>query len=208
MKNPADTALDAPTFQQSGIELILETLKTVRERVQVLSFGSARMLAAAYNREPALLRDKAERIHLSAGSTSLEFMEWNVLLDRHAIVRLLRSELPVAIYPCGSKGGAFSYDEHNTFWKLYDLQFVRQLDPRLQRYLAYAFERSNCMGFLHALDRDWPVEAFDRICARTRRMGDSALDRGHGAAAGAECGRRAPHRRAGRGGKRRPGVYQ
>jgi pyrimidine-specific ribonucleoside hydrolase len=175
LKSPADKALDAPVFQQSGIELLLETLRASRERVQILSFGSARTLAAAYNREPALLRDKVERIHLSAGSTSLEFTEWNVILDRHAIVRLLRSDLPIAIYPCGTKGGAFSYDEYNTFWKLPDLQFIRQLDPRLQRYLAYAFERSSRMDFLHALDSDWPAEAVDRMCALAHSVWETAL---------------------------------
>jgi hypothetical protein len=175
LKSPTDKALDAPAFQQSGIELILETLRASRERVQILSFGSARTLAAAYNREPTLLRDKVERIHLSAGSTSLEFMEWNVLLDRHAIVRLLRSELPIAIYPCGTKGGAFSYDEHNTFWKLPDLQFIRRLEPLLQRCLAYAFERSNRSDFLHALDSDWPAATFDRICPREHAVWETAL---------------------------------
>ena len=164
-----------PAFQQTGIELILETLRASRERVQILSFGSARTLAAAYNREPALLRDKVERIHLSAGSTSLEFMEWNVLLDRHAIVRLLRSELPIAIYPCGTKSGAFSYDEHNTFWKLPDLQFIRRLDPLLQGYLAYAFERSNRSDFLHALDSHWPAATFARICPREHAVWETAL---------------------------------
>ena len=175
LKSPTDKALDAPAFQQSGIELMLETLRTSRERVQILSFGSARTLAAAYNREPALLQDKVERIHLSAGSTSLDFMEWNVLLDPHAIVRLLRSELPIAIYPCGTKGGAFAYDEHNTFWRLPDLQFIRQLDPRLRRYLAYAFERSSRLDFLHALDSDWPAEAVDRMCGRAHAVWETAV---------------------------------
>jgi hypothetical protein len=175
LKSPVDKALDAPAFQQSGIELMLETLRAARERVQIVSFGSARTLAAAYNREPALLRDKVERIHLSAGSTSLEFMEWNVLLDRHAIVRLLRSELPIAIYPCGTKNGAFAYDEHNTFWKLPDLQFIRQLDPSLRRYLVYAFERSSRTDFLHVLDGDWPAEAVDRTCGRAHAVWETAV---------------------------------
>jgi hypothetical protein len=175
LKSPSDRALDAPAFQQSGIELILETLRRSRERVHIVSFGSARTLAAAYNREPALLDAKVERIHLSAGATSPEFLEWNVLLDPQAIVCLLRSRLPVALYPCATKAGPFACDEHNTFWKLPNLEFVRRMDRPLQRYLAYVFERSNRVDFLNALDADWPGEAIDRICARAHMVWETAI---------------------------------
>jgi pyrimidine-specific ribonucleoside hydrolase len=175
LKRPSDKALDAPAFQQTGVDLILETLRRSRERVHIVSFGSARTLAAAYNREPGLLQSKVELIHLCAGSTSPEFMEWNVLLDPHAIVCLLRSKLPIAIYPCGTKDGAFAYDSHNTFWKLPDLQFIRKLDPHLQRYLAYVFERSSRVDFLNALDADWPPEAIDDMCARSHSVWETAV---------------------------------
>ena len=41
MKSPGDKLLDAPPFQQQGIELILNTLRESPEPVHIVSFGSA-----------------------------------------------------------------------------------------------------------------------------------------------------------------------
>lgn len=152
MKSPSDKMAELPAFQQQGVELILRTLRESREKVHILSFGSARPVAVAYNREPKLFRRKVARIHLCAGSSSPEFLEWNVQLDPHAIVCLLRSDLPVAIYPCGTKDGAFAYGPHNCFWQIADLEFVRQMAPPLRRYLAYSFNRSSRIDFLRAVE--------------------------------------------------------
>lgn len=62
------------------------------------------------NRDMELFRRKVGRIHLSAGSCQPGFLEWNAVLDPHAIVRVLSSDLPVAIYPCGTRDGAFTVE--------------------------------------------------------------------------------------------------
>lgn len=55
------------------------------------------------NRDPALCREEIKLIYLSAGNCSYDQdFEHNVKLDRLAIVRLLRSDLPIAVYPCGA----------------------------------------------------------------------------------------------------------
>ena len=98
MKSPQDKMLDAPAFQQFGIELLLETLRRSTHKVDITIFGSARSVAVAFNREPNLLRRRVRRIHLSAGRVlaRVSGMERHA---PHAIVRLLRSDLPIAIYP-------------------------------------------------------------------------------------------------------------
>jgi hypothetical protein len=194
MKSPKDTMRDVPGFQQQGVELILQVLRTTPEPVQIVSFGSGRPIAVAYNREPELFRKKVARIHLCAGASAPGYLEWNVALDRNAIVCLLRSQLPLALYPCAADNArgvgydvhspAHSYDSHNTYYKLPNLQFIERMQPQLRRYLEFAFARSVRMDFLRALDEDAasPVEAalFSKehyvwetgvwLCATQRRL--------------------------------------
>lgn len=159
MKSPLDKMLDIPGFQQQGVELILQVLRESKEPVCILSFGSARPIAVAYNRDPKLFHAKVKQIHLCAGATSTDILDWNVGLDPNAIVCLLRSDLPIAIYP-GSvsvkEGGGFGYSPHNTFYRTPNALFIRQMDPRLQRYMAYAFGRVARSDFLRATDEDFP----------------------------------------------------
>ena len=161
MKFPQDKMLDIPAFQQQGVELILKVLAESKEPVTILSFGSARPIAVAYNRDPKLFHAKVKQIHLCAGATSPDILDWNVGLDPNAIVCLLRSDLPIAIYP-GSvsvkDGGGFGYSPHNTFYKTPNALFIKQMDARLQRYLAYAFARVNRSDYLRAMDEDFPDE--------------------------------------------------
>ena len=75
MRSPDDKMLDAPPFQQQGVELLLRTLRESREKVEVLLFGSARAAAVAYNREPDLLRAKVGGVPLVPGL--LRPTSWN-----------------------------------------------------------------------------------------------------------------------------------
>ena len=169
MKSVGDKMLDAPPFQQQGIELILKTLGESTSPLHIVSFGSARAIAAAYNREPALFRKKLARIHLCAGGSSPPapgYIEWNVALDPLAVVCLLRSDLPIAIYPDAANNAgdkaynafspAFSYDSHNTFYKLPNRRFIPRMDPPLRRYLEFAFGRCARADFLRAMEVDGP----------------------------------------------------
>ena len=168
MKSPSDPMDDVPGFQQQGIELILRTLKESEEPVHIMTFSSVRAVAAAYNRAPQLFKEKVALISMSAGASGSNFLEWNVALDRLAVVRLLRSDLPIAIFPDASAenqlpdqdpmGNAFSYDSHNTFWKLLNLHFFKGMEPRLRRYLHFAFGRVDRMDFLRAMDEDFPED--------------------------------------------------
>jgi pyrimidine-specific ribonucleoside hydrolase len=158
MNSPADKMLDLPAFQQQGIDLILRTLRESQEPVEIASFGSARAIAVAYNREPALFRRRVRQIHLSAGASSLEFLEWNVALDPHPIVCLLRSSLPIAVYPCATKDGAFAYGPHNTYWKLPNVDFIDRMYPQLRQYLGYALGRVQRTDFLRVLEESFSTD--------------------------------------------------
>jgi hypothetical protein len=164
MRSTADKMEDVPKFQQAGIELLLKLLRESKEKVDITAFGSARTIAAAFNRDPDLLREKVNLLHLCIGASAPVDVEWNVALDPHAFVAVLRSGLPIALYPCGAgnkDGGfaAFSYDSNNGFWKLTNLNFVAEMDPPIRRYLEFAFSRSTRNDFLRAMDADTPFDA-------------------------------------------------
>lgn len=174
MKSPDDQMRDAPKFEQEGVDLLLRTLRESPVPMEILSFGSARPVAVAYNREPDLLMSKVRRIHLSAGATGPGFMEWNVMLDPLAIIRLLRSPLPIAIYPCEADT-AYSYGSGNTFWKLKNLEFLSRMAPPLQRYLAYAFEKIDRPDFLRAVEGDSPAHLTTVTLQRSHNMWETAI---------------------------------
>ena len=175
MRTPDDDMQDLPTFQQSGVDLILQTLMASEKKVEITVFGSARALAVAYNREPDLLRRKVARVHLCAGASEPHFLEWNVHLDPQAIVCLLQSDLPIDIYPCATGEGPFAYGRHNCFWRLPDLEFVRYMHPVLKRYLGYAIGRVERSDFLRALEEDLPKDVMARTYARVHNVWETAV---------------------------------
>ncbi len=175
MAHPEDKMEDAPAFQQAGIDLILDTLRAADQPVDILSFGSARPLAVAWNRAPGLLREKVRRVHLCAGSAPAGYVEWNVKLDPHAFVRVLRSDLPVALYPCSTERSPVEVGPYNCFWRLPDLAFIRDMTPALRRYLVYAFEAESRVDFLLALEEDPSEEALDRFCGRPHNVWETAV---------------------------------
>lgn len=175
MRSPEDKMLDVPAFQQQGVELILRVLRESAEPVEVVSFGSARPMAVAFNREPELVARKLRRLHLCAGSTEPGFVEWNVQLDPRAFVRLLRSKLPIALYPCATKDGPFAYSPHNCYWKLPDLRFVEQMHPALKAYLAFAFGRSQRADFLRAVESEAPAVWAPEQLARAHNVWETAV---------------------------------
>lgn len=170
MKSEEDKMEDLPDYEQEAISLLIKILTECEEPVEILSFGSARILAVAYNRNPDLLKKKISKIHLSAGTASKNHElgsdeganaipggEWNVALDVFAFTRILQSDLPVAIYPCAGKDGGFIKDQNNTYWRLPDMEFTKQMDRRLRQYLDFAFNRKLQYDFLRAMDAAYPV---------------------------------------------------
>ncbi|HEY3331799.1 MAG TPA: hypothetical protein VGK19_17340 [Capsulimonadaceae bacterium] len=175
MRDPLDPMTDTPRFQQQGIELILETLRASDEPVHVLSFGSARTIAAAYNRAPDVFERNGAVIELAAGASSTAYLEWNVALDPLAIVRLLSSPLTVNIYPCATENGPFDCGPFNTFYSVPDLRFIADMDPQLRRYLHFAFGRSTRMDYLRALDVEWHSTDAEAVFEREHKIWETQV---------------------------------
>lgn len=188
MRSELDDMNYSPAFEQEGVSLLLKILRESSQPVEVLSFGSARVLSVAYNREPGLLKKKIKRIHLSAGTASKKHAlgvdkganmipggEWNVALDVYAFTRLLRSGLPVAIYPCAGKDGGFIKDVNSSYYTLYDLSFLRDMHPKLQQYIDFAFDGRLAHNFLRSMDAGAPYTAGKKIQFDKFHVWESAI---------------------------------
>ena len=136
---PEDRKDDAPAFQQKGIDLLISTIETSDMPVHIVSTGSLRPLAIAFNRRPdLLLSEKVAAVHISAGSSSEEFLEWNIALDTLAAARVLRSGMKIVLYPCATAAGPFDKGVNNSFWALWDLDWILDMpDGRMRNYLVY-----------------------------------------------------------------------
>ncbi|WP_456283791.1 nucleoside hydrolase [Microbacterium sp. JZ101] len=174
MRDRDDEMRDVPLFQQQGPELLLEVLRTSAEPVHIMSFGSARPIAVALNRDPELMQEKVAAIHLSAGSTTLDYLEWNVYLDPIAMRRVVDSGLPLALYPCASSVDCYTLDAHNTVWWLESLAWIEHMHPGLRRYLLYGLGGDSRIDFLRALDEDPAPEVARRVYERRHAVWETA----------------------------------
>lgn len=163
LAHPGDDARDRPQAEQGGINLLLELLERSDEPVTISVVGSARALAAAFNRDPALVRAKTRAILLNIGSTGGPKREWNVGLDPAAYIALWRSGLPIDWYPCGTDRSAFDpAHERGTYWKVPHAVLFRDLPDGLRAWLDYAFSgsaRGDIMGALRETGRGASWEA-------------------------------------------------
>lgn len=140
LRSVTDAADDRPRREQAGIELLLDALRQSPEPAVVSVVGSARVVAAAWNREPQLLKQKIRSVILNAGATTGKPAgEWNVTLDPKAWVALFRSSLPIEWYPCSGQGSAMALEPHNTFWRVDHRQLFGGLPRPLCAFFDYAF---------------------------------------------------------------------
>jgi hypothetical protein len=146
LRYPEDPALNQFSFYQSGVETILRILKESPQKVMVITTGSVRDVAAAFNRDPQLLESKVARIYVNAGNSGGGDLQWNPNLDPQAYIRLMRSGLP--IYWCPSFGGKETLEtlaeeqlpiqQYQVYWKFRQAELFDSLPNPLQNFFLYA----------------------------------------------------------------------
>ena len=136
LEAPEDTGEAQPHEAQAGVELILNTLRNSTQPVTIFTTGSLRDVAAAYNRAPQLFKEKLGRLYVNAGH-SAGGQEWNVKLDPHAFVRILRSHLPTYWVPCfGEKG-------FQSLWSFKHRAVLEGVPIPLQNFFLYALTKAD-----------------------------------------------------------------
>ena len=134
---PGDPATDRPDQFQGGVELILSTLRESHEPVTIFTTGSLRDVAAAFNREPELLRTKVRALYFNAGNGPGGVQnEWNVQLDPDAYLRIFESGLPLYWCPC------FGRDGYQTYFVVDQRTVVSACRPAVQNFFVYCLTKS------------------------------------------------------------------
>jgi hypothetical protein len=175
LKHPGDTASDRPVRQQAGIELILQLVQSSPQPVTISVTGSARPLAAAFNREPDLMRKNVKAVLLNAGTCAGTREEWNVGLDRIAFAVLWRSGLPIHWYPCATEKGAFDEAyERGTFWRTTHRDLLRGTSPRLESWFCYALTRNKRGDIIGVLDEACTGAAWEELLREQRNLWSTA----------------------------------
>ncbi len=150
LRAPDDTAVDQPDEFQGGVNLLLETLRKSERKVVLFLTGSCRDFAAAFNREPELLKIKVDAVYVNAGNGYDGIQdEWNVKLDPEAYRSLMSSGLPIYWCPCFmdrfinatpqevEEGRAYS-----TFYLVQNqAELLKNVSPELRNYFFYALNK-------------------------------------------------------------------
>ena len=174
LTSPADTGRDQPSQFQGGVQAILDTLRASDHPVALIAVGSLRDVAAAWNREPSLLRAKLGRLLLFIGeAANPDFREYNVGLDPAAYTAILRSGLPIAWVPCFD-GGLWQNGGHASFWQATHGDLLSAAPPPLVQFFRFALEKP-AADPLPFLAEPVDVEARTRLFAQTRNLWCTAI---------------------------------
>jgi pyrimidine-specific ribonucleoside hydrolase len=169
-----DDVHDRHMQEQAGIELLLEVLQSSADPVFISVVGSARVVAAAYNRAPDLLIEKTRAVLLNAGATSIH-KDWNVQLDPAAYVTLWRSGLPIDWYPCASdKGGFDTLHPHNTCWHTDHRRLFKDLPDLLAGWFCHACTGSMRGDIIRALREQGYGAVWEHVLSAKRNMWSTA----------------------------------
>jgi hypothetical protein len=140
--------------------------------------GSARIVTAAYNRDPELLKRKVRAVVVNAGSSGDDASEYNVELDRAAYVGLFRSGLPIDWYPCGAPGphraSAMNSGERNTYWRISHRDLFRGVSQPLMAWFVHGMAGNSRGDLLRALSEQGGGYSTDLVMAGTRNMWSTA----------------------------------
>jgi len=157
----ADKALDQPQEFQGAVRLILSILRDSPEKVILFTTGSCRDVAAAFNREPELLRRKVRAVYFNIGRGPNEPQEeCNVGYDPQAYLRLFESGLPLYWCPC------FAKDKFETLYEADQTTVVGACARPVQNYFVYCLTRSTAdpIAFLQSGPHPLPTGARAMWC--------------------------------------------
>jgi len=160
LKATDDEGRSQPPEFQKGVEMILDVLRKSPEKVTIVTAGSLRDVAAALNRDAKLFQWKVARLYINIGDAAVR-KDYNVDLDVHSWVRIMRSGLPVYWCACGDGGDWTRGCGYSTWWQFRQRDFLLKVPPPLQNYFAYALARIGSVDPLAYLSRHLSPKELD-----------------------------------------------
>ena len=141
LQSPKDKGLKQGEKFQKGVELIIDVLKKSHKKVTIITVGSLRDVAAAFNRRPVLFFEKVKKVLIFAGEASKKgFKETNVKLDTNAFLRIMRSDLPIYWVPCFD-GGLWKNKGRASYWRTTYAALLEDASSELIQYFIYAYKK-------------------------------------------------------------------
>lgn len=174
LKTPDDAALDEPEKYQQGARLILDVLESSEEPVTIITVGSLRDVAAAFNRRPDLFRNRVSRMMIFIGEASAGTREWNVGLDPNGFIRIMNSGLPIWWIPCFD-GGNFKNEGNASFWKASHADLLKYLPDRGMNFFIYALLEKDSPDPLDFLDASVDEQDRERVLSGERNLWCAAV---------------------------------
>ena len=175
MKSPDDKMLDAPAFQQFGIELLLRTLDSSTDGVEITVFGSARFCGRCVQpptglAPPARAENPPLRGRFIARLPGMERAAGSARLRSPAAVRpacchlslALPKTVPLPTADITLSGGCRTCNSSS--------EWIRPAP-----HLAYALGRSNRSDFIRAVEEDPPPAALQQICGVQHNVWETAV---------------------------------
>jgi len=137
LRSRTDTATDEPKEFQGAVDRILSVLRESNEKVSLFTTGSCRDVAAAFNREPELLKKKVRAVYFNIGRGPNEAQEeCNVGYDPASYLRIFESGLPAYWCPC------FGKDGYETLYQADQAAVVGACSRPVQNYFVYCLTKS------------------------------------------------------------------
>jgi len=169
LRGRQDKALDEPDKFQGAVRLILSALRESPEKVVLFTTGSCRDVAAAFNREPELLKKKVGAVYFNIGRGPNESQEeCNVGYDPAAYLRLFESGLPLRWCPC------FGRDGYETLYQVDQAVVVGACSRPVQNYFVYCLSRSTADPIAFLSGGPHPLPKGPRAMWCTAPMFDAA----------------------------------
>lgn len=121
---------------------LVELLEDAKGKIDIVTVGSLRDVAALYNHDPELFEQKVGRIWIFAGDAEGTMAEYNVSLDETAFLRIMNwCEVDIYWIPC-FQNGIWTRGTNTSYFVTKHEEILHDADPVLLMWFLYRFEKS------------------------------------------------------------------